>query len=373
MNQSTSERTDFRISADSHLGEPLDLWTHNLPPRLRDRALRWPQLKEFESNHHLRAGCWDPHERLKDLALDGTSAEVIFPTQAVPAWAMDDLELQQAHMRVYNDFLIDFCRFSPDRFWGLAMLSLRNVEQAIDELQRCCEAGLRGGAIWIAPPTDLPYSDDRYEPFWDAAQALGVPLAMHINARAESRPNGQAVLRTLHSINGHKFDAMASLGHLIASGVLERYPRLKFLVAEVGCGWIPFWLQEFDHYQQVRAPLPLKPSDYFRRQVSSTFILDRVGCELTNGFEDNFLWSSDYPHPACTWPDSEVLIEDDLGHLPAAVREKIVWSAAADIFNDGRPPAPPDPIGDRAEIDTWLKSHPDFGASSRLKDAQAVG
>jgi predicted TIM-barrel fold metal-dependent hydrolase len=361
---------ELRISADSHMGEPLNLWLENLPPRFRSRALQWPSLKEFESNHHLRAGAWDPHERLKDLALDGTSAEVLFPTQAVPAWSIPDLELQQAHLGVYNDYMIDFCSVAPQRFWGLAMLSLWDVDQAIGELERCLAAGLAGAAIWIAPPRDLPYSDAHYERFWDAAQAMNAPLAMHINARAESDPNRPTVpvSRTLHSINGHKFDAMTSLGHLIASGVLERYPRLRFIVAEIGCGWVPFWLQEFDHYQQTRVQLPMKPSEYFERQVYSTFIRDQVGAYLLNDYgEDNFLWSSDYPHPACTWPDSDVIIEEDLGQLPPSVREKVVWRNVASVFNRGEPPLPDEPPLDRAEVDSWLEMHPDFGATSRLK------
>ncbi|HTE86151.1 MAG TPA: amidohydrolase family protein [Dehalococcoidia bacterium] len=373
MNEfSAVEAAGMRISADSHMGEPLNLWVENLPVRFRDRAMRWPNLREFETNHHLRAGAWDPYARLKDLAIDGTSAEVLFPTQGVPAWALQDLELQEAHIRVYNDFMIDFCRVAPHRFWGLAMISLWNIERAVAELERCRNEGLRGAAIWIAPPARLPYSEDHYEAFWDAAQAMNVPLAMHINARAEAVPSvvGKPVTRTLHSINGHKFDAMSSLGHLIASGVMERYPRLKFLVAEIGCGWIPFWLQEFDHYQQARNPLRLKPSEYFSRQVFSTFISDPVGGYLLRDYGENtFLWSSDYPHPACTWPDSGVVIEEDLGHLSTSVREKIVWRNVAGVFSNGEPAVAADPPAGRAGIEEWLRTHPGFGATSRLKIA----
>ncbi len=374
MGTSTTVQTaEMRVSADSHMGEPLNLWVENLPAKYRDRALRWPNLKEFETNHHLRAGCWDPHARLEDLAFDGTSAEVLFPTQGADAWRVGDVELEEACIRVYNDYMIDFCRVAPDRFWGLAMISLWNTDHAVAELERCRNEGLRGASIWIAPPADLPYSKKHYERFWDAAQALNMPLAMHINARAWNAPvyvsGDQSVVRTLHSINGHKFDAMSSLGHLIAGGVLERYPRLNFLVAEIGCGWIPFWLQEFDHYQQARRPLPMKPSDYFWRQVSSTFISDAVGCRMLRECgQDSFMWSSDYPHPACTWPDSGIVIEEDLGHVDAEVRAKVVWGNVARIFNDGRPPAPADLSGDRAELEAWLKTHTDFGASSRLKD-----
>ena len=85
-----------RISADSHFGEPPDLWEQRLPARFRDRALRFPKITLYETNHHLRAGAWDPHERLKDLALDGVSAEVLYPTLGLSIFSLDDAALQEA-------------------------------------------------------------------------------------------------------------------------------------------------------------------------------------------------------------------------------------------------------------------------------------
>ena len=79
-----------RISADSHMAEPLDLWEIRLPRKFKDRALRFPKLKLYETNHHLRAGGWDPDERLKDMALDGISAEVLYPTLGKQAWLAED-------------------------------------------------------------------------------------------------------------------------------------------------------------------------------------------------------------------------------------------------------------------------------------------
>ncbi len=363
---------ELRISADSHMGEPPDLWEKELPLKFRSRALRTHE-RPFETNHLLRAGCWDPYERLKDLALDGVSAEVLYPTLAVPAWLIDDHELQEAHLRVYNDWMVDFCRVAPHRYWGLGMVSLWNVEHAIQEMQRFIDAGLRGVDIWIAPPEALPYSSDRYEPFWAAAEELGATVNMHINGRAETRERDPAGI-PIHSINGHKNDAMNSLLHIIASGVLERHPRLNVAVAEAGAGWVPFWLQEADHYTMSRrSTLPMPPSEYFKRQVFCTFISDAVGAYLLRDFgQDNFMWSNDYPHPACTWPDSHILIPDELGSLPGDVQEKVVWRTAARVYNNGEPPAPPDPSGDRAEVERWLVDHQDFGASARPKHRTAL-
>ncbi|MCY4582937.1 MAG: hypothetical protein OXE50_09125, partial [Chloroflexi bacterium] len=81
---------------------------------------------------------------------------------------------------------------------------------------------------------------------------------------------------------------------------------------------------------------------------------------------------NDYPHPACTWPDSDALIPDELGGLPREVREKVVWRTAADVYNNGEPPALPDAPGDRAEIERWLVDHRNFGASARPKHRMVV-
>lgn len=377
MSAVTDAKTDtILISSDSHMAEPPDLWEKNLPQRFRERAPRWPNITLYETNHHLRAGGWDPRERLKDMAVDGVSAEVLYSTQGVQTWLVGDVELEEACLRVYNDWMIDFCQVSPDRLWGLAMISLWNVDHAVAELERCVKAGLRGGSIWIAPPEDMPYSSDRYDPFWAKAQDLDVPLSMHINARATPRVANDSAFRQLHSVNGHKFDAMSALGHLIASGVPERYPRLQFAVAEVGVGWIPFWLQEFDYYTAARTQLPLAPSDYFKRQVFSTFISDGVGCHLLSDYaECNAMWSNDYPHPACTWPDSSEITMGDLGHLSPEVRADVVCNSAARLYNHGKLPPPADaaPEDYAADIGVWVQTHTAFGKSSRLKNAPDAG
>jgi hypothetical protein len=64
-----------RISSDSHMTEPPDLWEQRLPPALRDRAPRFPQRTRDTASGQVRAGGWDPYERLKDQAYDRISAE----------------------------------------------------------------------------------------------------------------------------------------------------------------------------------------------------------------------------------------------------------------------------------------------------------
>lgn len=364
------------ISADSHMGEPPDLWEKNLPEKFKDHAPRWPHVRLYETMHHMRAGAWDPHERLKDQAVAGVSAEVLFPTLAHRAWLMDDQELEEASIRVYNEWMADFCKVNPERFWGLGMLPLRNPQKTEEELKFCKDAGLKGGLIWIAPPVDLQYSDAHYERLWAVAQDLDMSLSMHINARAEARGLYDGVFQQLHSVNGHKFEAMTALVHIIASGVLDRYPRLKIAVSEVGVGWVPYWLQEFDYYTAARSSLPQPPSEYFRRQVYSAFISDTVGARLIEDYPDyNSMWSNDYPHPACIWPDAAEDVAEELSHLPADLLEEVVCNTAAKLYNGGKIPSP---VGERdgdylASVRSWTDEHPEWGETARTKNAPQAG
>ena len=348
-----------RISADSHVTEPADLW-QRLPSSLRDRAPSWsPGGRGFRMD--LRAGGWDPQERLKDLAFGGISAEVLYPTQANRAYLVEDHALEEACFRAYNDWLIEFCSVAPHRFWGLALISLWDVDHAVQELERCKRAGLRGAAIGLCPPTDLPYSAGHYEPFWTAAEQLGMSVNLHINSGTN--------MRLRHSDRGgllpdqvHKFDQQKAVGDLIASGVLQRHPNLNVVIAEAGAAWLAFYAQEFDYYgvtfKGEHEELSL-PSEYIARQVYATFISDRVAGRLLPGYgQDTWMWSNDYPHPACTWPHSDRTIAADLGHLERDVRAKVICHTGARLYNGGALPPPADPPrGDHQDLGAWNQEH----------------
>ena len=348
-----------RISADSHMGEPPDLWEKRLPKEFRDRALRFPHITPYETTYHLRAGAWDPHERLKDLAFDGISAEVLYPSFAKEAWALGDPELEEACIRVYNDWMIEFCSVAPERFWGSAMVSLHNIDNAVKELERCKEAGLRAANIPAMPEPALPsYSSVHYDGLWAGAQALDMPVNMHINSGSGWK-TAQLADSGLVPRGAHKFYWMKALGDIVGSGVLERYPELKVVIAEAGVGWIPFFAQELDFYSGSSSTLPMPPSHYIWRQVHATFISDEVGGHLLSKYgQDNFMWSNDYPHPACIWPGASDAIERDLGHLSPEDRAKVLRGNVARLYNHGQLPPPADPPGEHQELDErWFKVH----------------
>jgi predicted TIM-barrel fold metal-dependent hydrolase len=168
--------------------EPPDLWEKRLPAALRDRAPRFAQ-RDNASSGRVRAGGWDPYERLKDQAYDSISAEVLYPTRGNAAWVTGDPELEEACCRVYNDWMIEFCSAAPQRLWGLATISLWNIEHAVQELERCRKAGLRGAVIGLMPAEELPYGSDHYERFWAACQDLAMSVNLHINSGPGGGPS----------------------------------------------------------------------------------------------------------------------------------------------------------------------------------------
>ena len=206
-------------------------------------------------------------------------------------------------------------------------------------------AGLRSVDLPLGPPLELSYSDERYEKLWSAAEAAGMPISFHINSgtdlmtRRDSKRSGKLPYGV------HKFDCMKVLGDLISAGVMERHPNLNFVIAEAGSGWIPFFAQEYDWYElsMGRSKLAMPPSDYLARQVYTVFISDPIAGELAQKHGANFMWSSDYPHPACTWPYATEIIAQDLGELDPETRLNITCLNAAKVYNGGRLPPPADP------------------------------
>ena len=330
------------ISADSHVMEPPDLWATRVPPPLRDQAPQFPPHKVGEGLQ-AHAGGWDPKERLKEAAQDGVSAEVLYATLGLRLFGIDDPSLQEACCQVFNDWLIDYCHVAPDRLIGIAAISVYNIDTAVQEMERCRKAGLRGAQIWQSPHPDLPFHSDHYNRFWAAAQDMEMPVSLHILTGHDYSKRMGEVTSSLEALRGNVNLKLASIVNalydIIFSGVLERFPRLKLVLVENEIGWIPWLLQQWDYYvnrfkKEWPLHLSMRPSDYFARQVFATFFNDAVGGrQLAWWGEDNIMWSNDFPHPNSTWPRSREVIARDLGHLTSEARDKVTRTTVARLYS----------------------------------------
>ena len=120
---------------------------------------------------------------------------------------------------------------------------------------------------------------------------------------------------------------------------MDRHPGLKFVCVENEIGWMPFMLQQWDYYwNRFKGENPISinknPSEYFKDQFYGTFFRDTVaGHNFEWWGQDNCMWSNDYPHANSTWPDSKKYIDRDLGHLPADIRKKLVYTNVRKLYH----------------------------------------
>jgi len=331
---------DLLVSADSHVIEDPQLWKKRLPRSFQDRAPVFPELK-VGGQFQARPGGHDPKARLDEMAKDGVSAEVLYPSFCMDLYGLTDVALQEACFRVYNDWIIEYCSVAPDRLFGIGNLSCFNIRNAVKELERCKASGLCGAMVWQVPPSDFPFHGDHYDPLWAAAQELDMPISVHIltgEAYPYPRPAPVRVADVYfrNGVNAKLLYAANSLSDLIAGGALERFPRLKIVLVETEISWIPYLVSQYDKYWSrgnMTGPMKSTPGEYFDRQVYATFFNDPPSRMLLGEWgTKNCMWSNDYPHPNSTWPNSREVIERDLGHLTPAVKKRLLSENVRELY-----------------------------------------
>lgn len=334
---------EILISADSHVMEPPAILKERVAPAFRERTPLLPELKVHAGFKGFLQGGTDPEFRLKEMETDGLRGEVLYPTNLLPHFSMPDADLQQACFRAYNDWLIDYCGVAPERLIGVSAISVYDIQAAVRELERCARAGLKGSLVWLVPPADLPFHSAHYNRFWAASQDLNMPVSLHILTGFGYISKGdyfdlKGVENYRASVNLKLKEISDSFFDLVFYGVLDRYPGLKFVSVENEVSWLPFVLQQWDYYyrrfREINPPPMSKdPSEYFRSQLFGTFFRDTAaGHEFEWWGQDNCMWSSDYPHQNTTWPESRKRIKQDLGHLPAETRRKLVCDNVANLY-----------------------------------------
>ncbi len=356
----------FMVSADGHVQEPSDLWATRMDPAYRERLpgvimdgkgnkfqktegfrpLRLQNTK-FEGEDMLRNQSGKtPEDRVRDLALDGVDAEVLFPNKGLTIWATPDADFSHAMCRAYNDWAWEEFADFNDRLAPMACVAPAALEKTIAEVTRCAELGFKGLSlpckpVWGAPDhTQLNYNLPEFDDLWACIQEVDLPITFHVSTGRDprtARGNGGAVINyAVHSLA----PTMEPIANLCASGVLDRYPKIRFGTIEAGIGWVAWALGALDeaykkHHMWVRPKLERLPSEYFKTNGFASFQEDKAGLDLAreHGLTDNFLWANDFPHHEGTWPHSAAAIERTMGGLDDGERAKILGLNAARIFN----------------------------------------
>ena len=283
----------------------------------------------------------DPHLRLKEMEMDGVDAEVIYGILG-SASRMKDPEAAIVMFRVYNDWLKGFCSHYPDRQIGLACLPYGDIDAAVEEIYRCAKMGLKGlelSCSWDMDPMWHPC----WEPLWKAVNDVELPLHFHTfpttDPKAREMAEGQVRRAAMFTgVTGFQMGLVNILAAMMGAGVFERYPNVRVAFGESGIGWIPYALDrmDFEYEDRFRDLMPMKPSEYWKRQCRATFQYDVIGPMLLNRndlmTEDTLMWGSDYPHTDGIWPESDKYIAEQFEGLTAAQIKKITCTNAIEFY-----------------------------------------
>jgi len=288
----------FVFSADAHIREPYDLFTSAMPERLKEHAihvekngdwldtkigdriciripLNWGQVTDE------RYGSHKIDLRLIDMEKDGIDAELIYPSMGLVNYLIEDAEAELISARAYNDWILDHFKGHLHQFVPAAIIPVRNLDNALEELKRIDEMGYTAAMLPVVPCEGIPkYNMPDWDPIFAYAAKAKIPLCMHtgtgnVNLRATRGPGGAIANYTRQMDDG--IDAII---HLVGGGVLDRNPEAKVVFAECGASWLVGLAERMDEVYYGHAPfvqpkLTREPSQIVKDQVVLSFQNDR--------------------------------------------------------------------------------------------------
>jgi predicted TIM-barrel fold metal-dependent hydrolase len=294
---------------------------------------------------NMAAGAYDPATRIADLDIDGVDAQVLYSQfMRHCLHRLANAEVRAAVARSYNEWIHTFDEYAPDRFRGLAVLpQLDDGDEVIQILSEASKLGLQGA--WLTM-TDggKPLHHPDFERFWATAAELEMPISVHIDGQLN--PFNRAMPPDYRGLPGTMLTNMCLsgvalgevMGHLLFSGMFDKWPGLRVVLAEAGAGWIPYVIDRMDDLWPRFRPMGVAknsrfPSEIAREQVFATIERDHSAVLTRHMWGlNNVMWASDYPHLNASWPHSRAVIKELFGELPEAESHKLVCGNVAKLY-----------------------------------------
>ena len=368
------------ISVDDHLIEPPDLFEGRIQSGLAERA---PRIVEFEDGRQawdyegnlypnvglnavvgrprdewsmeparfdeMRPGCFDIHERVKDMDAGDIWASVCFPSLiagfcgAVFSKSKDQ-ELGLACVRAWNDWHLDvWAGTYPGRIIPLQLTWLRDAQIAADEIRKNAERGFKAVSFAELPSKlDLPSLHSRYwDPFLAACEETGTVICLHTGSSGWAPlPSPDPPFELYPTL--FPASSLVAATDWLWSRVCLRFPRLRIAMSEGGIGWVAMLADRADYVLDHSASgtesrswrSDLRPSEVLARNFWFCTIDDPSSVDAVIGRigADHIMVESDYPHADSTWPSTWDRVKANFGHLPQDIVDKVTFANAAELF-----------------------------------------
>jgi predicted TIM-barrel fold metal-dependent hydrolase len=339
------------VDSDQHLYETRTMWSDHIDPDRREDALRivddelgypwvtWRDRKLQPADvqrpgetsalgtlhERIRAGrppetryddelprdYWDAAARAERLAAMGVDEAVVFPNFGL-LWerTLDaDPAALTANMTAWNRWCASVAIDGRGKVHPVAHVTLRDEQWLLAELARLERDGVRLAMVAPALVDGRPLSHRDHDAMWRAFVEHGVRPLFHVAdqrrpfADAWYTDPADAFVSTLDSVFLWTAAALASTD-LILNGTLERHPDLRIGIVELSAVWVPMFLMMLDGGSAFTArlngrplaPLPMRPSEYFRRQVRVSSFSYELPSRLIRQTGDLYMCCSDYPH-----------------------------------------------------------------------------
>ena len=249
-----------------------------------------------------------PGHRLMDVRLEvmeeaGVDTHLI--TFTAPGTLIETPERSAVLSGKVNDLFAEIQREHPDRFPALATLPLNNAKACAAELERAVGSlGLKGACVY-SNANGVALSDSRFWPMYEVADDREMVVFIH-----PTFPLGVEAMKDymLMPAVGFLMDTTLATASLLFSGVVERFPNIRWVLGHLG-GAVPYLAERFDRcyeaFPQCRANLERHPTDYLKSQFyydTVNFDVDALHFALGFAGAERILAGSDYPHQIGSMP-----------------------------------------------------------------------
>lgn len=333
---------DLVIDADGHVEETLGALVETIPVGMQDAAIRfvnergghvtyaiegrlWRSRYPFPGgldNHvaaggERRHGGRDPKVRLQVLDEEGIAAAVLYPSVGLMFGLHENPDIAAALCTAYNDWLAGYCATDPDRLVGVALLPQHDPQAAADELDRTVTThGFVGGVIRPNKIAGRTVDDPAFDPLWAVAERLDVPVGLHeayLSGIDTVGTDRMSCYAGCHIVS-HVFEQMTAMVALTLSGLFTRFPGLRIGFLEAGCGWAPSWVDRIEEHFEL-APADYRggdPKGCLPTRSWVTFEIEEPGLRscLEQGWGNNVMFASDYPHHDAVYPGAVKAVRD---------------------------------------------------------------